>query len=158
VEQIHDYFPGANEVPKEGAWILVKTPPPCEYTVPPLSMWFATPWDMKRERNNSHRVRIVTPRGDLGLFPREYSIVKNPEKYHEFLGQGMELQFFGGVDGVPADQLFYLRSRGISKRDAIAMLLGNIRAHGVCWIETSRELCATFGMEWPEENRLATVQ
>src|SRR5437762_3387591 len=75
VEEFHDHFPGGNEVPKGGAWILVKTPPPCEFTVPPLSLWFATPWpfDPAYREVDPKRVCILTPRGNLGIFPREYS-------------------------------------------------------------------------------------
>lgn len=157
VEEFTNYFPGTNKVPEGGAWVLVKHPPQCEYTVPPLSIWFAEPWPIDNERHCSHRVQIVTPRGSLGLFPREYSLIENPEKYYEFIGDGMEMKFFGNDEGVPELPLFYLRSRGISKKDAIAMLIGQIKAHGVCWIETNPETCAVFGKEWPEKSSLATV-
>lgn len=157
VEEFTNYFPGANEVPEGGAWVLVKDPPFTEYTVPPLSLWFAEPWDMDHERRNSHRVKIITPKGELGLFPREYSIVSNPEKYLKFIGKDMTIKFFGSTTGVPPDALFYLRSRGVKKEDAITMLIGQVRSHGVCWIETSPEVCEYFGMEYPHESRLATI-
>lgn len=158
IEELHDYFPGDQEVPKEGAWILVKTPPPTEYTVPAMSIWFATPWPHKNERRNSHRCRIVTPRGDLGIYPREYVLIREPQKYYEFLGDGMEMKFFGNQNenGIPADKLFYLRSRGISKLDAIKLLIGEIKAHGLCWIESSEEVQRTFCRELPPKERLAT--
>lgn len=158
-EQFHDYFPGDNEVPEGGAWILVKTPPPTEYTVPPLSIWFAEPWPLDSEQYDSHRVKIVTPRGELGLFPREYSRIEDPGRYYEFIGDGMEIHFFGTGDvGVPELPLFYLRSRGIAKKDAISMLIGSIKAHGVCWIESDPSICAHFGKEWPAQYRLATLR
>ena len=109
MEQFQDYFPGRNKVPDGGGWILVKTPPPTEYTVPPLSIWFAEPWPMDNERHSTHRVKILTPKGELGLFPREYSLIEDPAKYYEFVGQGMEIHFFGNEEGVPKDALFYLR-------------------------------------------------
>jgi hypothetical protein len=156
-EQFGDYFPGANEVPEGGAWILVKREIPCAITVPPLSLWFAEPWPMAG-RHRVHRVKIITPRGELGVFPHEYSRVADVAKYYEFLGAGMEIRFFGGeLQGLPELPLFYLRSRGISKRDALAMLVGHIKAHGVCWIESTPETCAAFGMAWPHASRLATV-
>lgn len=156
-EEFENYFPGSNKVPEGGAWVLVKHPPHCEYTVPPLSIWFAEPWPMQQERHCSHRVKIMTPKGELGLFPREYSIVTDPGKYYEFIGEGMEAKFFGQEEGVPKDKLFYIRSRGVSKKDALIMLLGSIMTHGVLWIEAGKEVCAAFGKEWPDESRLATV-
>jgi hypothetical protein len=156
-EEFQDYFPGDNKVPDGGGWILVKTPPPTEYTVPPLSIWFAEPWPMDCERHSSHRVKIITPKGELGLFPREYSLIRDPSKYYEFVGQGMEIRFFGNEEGVPKDALFYLRSRGISKRDALCMLIAEIKAHGVMWIETDRKVAETFCRHFPDESRLATV-
>lgn len=156
-EEFQNYFPRENKVPDGGGWILIKHPPFTQYTVPPLSIWFAEPWPIPRERHSSHRVKIVTPKGELGLFPREYSLIKEPAKYYEFVGNGMEIHFFGNEEGVPKDALFYLRSRGISKSDALCMLIADIKTHGVMWIETDREIAETFCREFPEESRLATV-
>jgi hypothetical protein len=160
IDEYCDYLPGDNEVPKDGCWILIRKSPPTEYTVPPLSIWFAESWPLegRGKRPQPHRVKILTPRGELGLWPREYSRVKEVEKYYEFLGAGMEIKFFGSETGVPKDKLFYLRSRGIAKKDAIALLIGSIKAHGVCWIETSREVASCFVREheFPDPKRLAT--
>ena len=156
-EQFMDYFPGSNKVPDGGAWILVKTPPPTQFTVPPLSIWFAEPWPIERERFNSHRVKIITPKGELGLFPREYSLIENPAKYYEFVVDGMEIKFFGNEEGVPKDKLFYLRSRGIAKKDALCMLIAEIKVHGVMWIETDRNVAETFIRDFPDDSRLATL-
>lgn len=160
-ESFQDYFPGNNKVPEDGGWILVKTPPPCEYTVPPLSIWFAEPWPIVNERFCSHRVKIMTPKGELGLFPREYSLVNNPEKYYEFIGQGVTIKFFGGASAdMPEDlkaKLFYIRSRGVGKAEALSMLIGSIKLHGVLWLEADQQLAACFGMDWPHQAKLATV-
>lgn len=156
VEEFHDYFPGSNEVPKEGAWIMVTQSPGTEYTVPPFSFWFATPWPFDGEIA-PQRVKIITPRGELGLFPREYSIVKDPAKFYEFVGRGMTMRFFGGAEAqLPADKLFYIRSRGISKTAAIGMLIGEIKQHGICWLEASREAADYYGLDWPDDARNAT--
>ena len=157
VKERENYLPGKNKVPEDGAWILVKDPPATEYTVPPMSIWFATPWPMQDVRLEPHRVKIVTPRGDLGIYPCEYSMIEHPEKYFEFVGDGMEAKFFGNEEGIPRDKLFYLRSRGISKRDAMVMLIGEIKAHGVLWIESTRETVACFNMEFPDDKRNATL-
>jgi hypothetical protein len=161
--QFYDYFPDANEVPDGGAWILVKKPPlSTEYTVPPFSLWFAEPWPMESSSGQPvpKRVKILTPRGDLGLFPREYALAREPGKYYEFIGNGMSIHFFSGnvLGGVPEMPLFYLRSRGVSKADAIALLIGTIKSPGVCWMETDREVAATYVRddEWPSDDRLAT--
>lgn len=156
VDQFHDYFPGENVVPEGGAWILVKDSPPTEFTLRPFSIWFAEPWPMENDRWGCNRVKVMTPRGELGLFPREFSVVKDPAKYYEFLGQGITIHFFGKEEGVPKDALFYLRSRGISKRDALCMLISEIKAPCVLWLETDPKIAATFGREQPEESRIAT--
>ena len=162
-DQFQDYFPGNQEIPKKGAWIMIKQLLPTEFTPPPLSFWFATPWPMEhtsRAHRPPHRAKIITPRGELGVFPHEYSLVTDPGKYWEFIGTGeMKACFFGLEQrkGIPPDALFYLRSRGISKRDAITMLVGNIHAHGVLWLETDPKVAAVFGLEWPPESKLATI-
>lgn len=156
VDEFHDYFPGEQEVPEEGAWILVKELPGMEYMVPPLSIWFATPWPQDSGRHPVHRVKIITPKGEIGVYPHEYSKVKDPGKYFEFVGDGMSVKFFGNEEGVPRDKLFYIRSRGISKKDAMLMLIGSIMAHGVMWLETDEEVCKQFGYKWPPKERLAT--
>lgn len=160
-ESFQDYFPGRNKVPDEGGWVMVKMSPPCEYTVPPMSFWFAEPWPIVNERFCSHRVKIITPKGELGMFPREYALVDNPEKYYEFIGQGIDIKFFGGSSAEMPEELraklFYIRSRGVGKSEALAMLIGSIKLHGVMWLEAAPELAACFGMEWPAQNKLATV-
>jgi hypothetical protein len=155
-----DYFPGTQEIEPDGAWIMVTYPPPStEFTVPPLSMWFSTPWPQSGIGGYPmHRVKIVTPRGTLGVYPHEYSKIDDITKYLPFIGDdGLVIKFFGGVDGLPKDALFYLRSRGISKADAVVMLLGHVKSHGVCWIEAPPQICAAFGMDWPDAARLATT-
>jgi len=157
LDEYHDYFPGDNMLQKEGDWVMVKDPPNTEYTVTPFSFWFAIPWPMQGVRGHTlHRVKIKTPRGDLGLFSHEYSKIQDIGKYFEFIGDGIDIKFFGGVEGVPKEQLFYLRSRGISKTDAIKMLLSLIRSQEVCWLETRKEVAEVFRGEWPAEDRLAT--
>lgn len=161
VEQFFDYFPGDNVVPEEGGWVLIKSSPPTTPTVPPLSVWFATPWPMESDALAvPFRAKILTPKGELGIFPREYSIVPNPNRYFEFIGQGMMLRFFGGdTAGIPEAALFYLRAKGVRKQDAIALLIGHVKQHGVLWIETDRAVALAFIREqdFPAESRLATA-
>lgn len=157
IDEFNDYFPGNNLVKPPGAWILLKKELPLLFTPPPLSIWFATPWPMKgRLEHTIHRVKIITLKGEMGVFPHEYSRIEDISKYYEFIGNDVDIKFFGGVKGVPADALFYLRSRGISKGTAISMLLGLIKASEVCWLEVSRPIVESLGMQWPDESRLAT--
>jgi hypothetical protein len=157
VDEFSDYFPGSNQVPENGAWIMVRKSPPTEYTVPPMSFWFAEPWPMAGlVKNTVHRVKVVTPKGNLGILPHEYSLVKDISKYYEFLGGGIDIVFFGNEDtGLPPDKLLYLRSRGIKKQDAITMLIGEIKKHGVCYLKTRKEITDMFDLEWPRESSLA---
>lgn len=156
VAEFESYFPGSNKLDEDGNWILVKDYPPTEFTVPPLSVWFATPWGMdSRGGRTVHRVKILTPKGELGLFPHEYSKISNVEKFLQFVGDGMEIKFFGGLEGVPKDALFYLRSRGISKQQAITMLLSRVKSPEVCYLVTSREICEQMGFKWPTCDDLA---
>ncbi len=153
------FLPGDQKLSDEGDWIMVTTPPPTEYTVPPMSFWFALPWLMEGHGGHPmHRVKIITPRGNLGLFPHEYSKVTDVSRYYEFFGNGIEPIFFGaGEGGVPSDALHYLRSRGISKAEAIKMLIGSIKSPDVLYLMTDKSITDTFGMEWPHESRLATL-
>lgn len=153
--EFRSYFPEDNALAEDGDWILVKESPSTEYTVLPLSIWYATRWPMDTGRRPIHRVKVTTSKGDLGLFPHEYSKITAIEKYYEFIGDGMDIHFFGSDEGIPADKLFYLRSRGIPKKDAIVMLLKMIRSPAVCWIETRRDIAEAFVRHWPDESRVA---
>lgn len=67
--EVEDAFPEdyGKELPEEGAWIRVNSSPNCEYTVPPFSMWRASRWYMDASLAPIKRVKIITPKGDLGL-------------------------------------------------------------------------------------------
>lgn len=156
IAAFENYLPGENKLPEGGDWIMVRVAPHTQYTVPPMSIWFAEPWPMNNERFASNRVKVLTPRGDLGLFPCEYSRIRNPATFLEFVGKGMSLHFFGQETGVPVEKLFYLQAKGVSRKDALGMLIGEIRAHGVLWMETDREIVAQFYYDYPAEAALAT--
>ena len=159
VDEYTDHFPGTNLVEDPGSWVMIIRKLPTPYIPPPLSIWFATPWPTKGRRGHTmHRVKIITPCGEIGVWPHEYSKVRDISKYYEFIGKGMEIKFFGGVEGIPADALFYIRSRGISKSDAITLLMGLIKSPEVCWVETTKETATDLGFEWPKKSQLATVK
>lgn len=154
------YFPGNNELDPEGNWIMIKESPPTEYTVPPFSLWFATPWPQAGMLDKKlHRVKVVTPKGSLGLYPFEYVKCESITPFIELIDpkDGFELKFFGNLEGAPKDALFYIRSRGISKVDAFKMLLGEIKTHGVCWIQADRKYAEIYGKEWPHDSKNACL-
>lgn len=140
-------------LPPEGAWIMVKRSPVTEYTVPPLSMWYAEEWPGME----IYRIKIVTPRGSLGLLSSEYEIVRDLSAYLPFIGGEIAIRFFGNTPALPADSLFYLRSRGIGKMEAITMLLGDLKCPGFCWLEVREDIARAFTSSWPDASRLATA-
>jgi hypothetical protein len=159
--ELMGYFPEEHDskLPDEGAWILVKKSPETEYTVPPLSIWYALPWPMEDRRRGRgfYRVRIITPRGDLGILPHEYTVIKDITRYVGQEKEGMRFRFLSEDVEIPSDQLFYVMSRGIPRREATMMLLPELKSPNLGWFESSKEIADTFGYEWPSEERLATT-
>lgn len=148
LDEFHDYFPRGQSVPPEGSWILVKKiTSSLEYSVPPLSIWWAEPWEMEGEgdRSRPKRVKVVTSNGELGVFPREYVLIKDVEKFFPFIGDGIDIHFFGKIPDELNLQMFYLRSRGISKEAALTMLLGQVKGHGYLWLQFHEEYARIFG-------------
>lgn len=157
LKELMDYFPEDYHrgLPEKGAWICVQLVPPTEYTVPPLSMWYALPESRPCGRAHPRKLaRILTPSGSLYLEPHEYLLV---EDITTFLGQednGVHVRFLGGQVGTAlADQIFYIRSRGISRRDAELMLLGDIKRQDYCWLEVEPQYGLERNLEWPSPDR-----
>lgn len=152
------YYPQdfGRKIEEGGAWIQVLNPPQTEYTVPPFSVWYAAPWPMDRSMIKNvpiKRVQIVTPKGTLGLFPREYSIVKD---VREYLGREKDGILFHRLDGeavLPEEALFYMQSRGIPRGKAAMMLLHQLKGHAFGWFEFAPQYGEHFGKEWPERHR-----
>jgi hypothetical protein len=140
------YFPedyGA-KIPEEGGWILVTNPPHTEIKVNRFSIWFAMP-EVRPGRNGftMHLARILTPEGNLWLWPHEYSVVQ-VEKYLEFVGEGFEINYFSQEAEIKTDALFYLMSRGIKRPVALRLLLPTLKSQTVCWLEAHEELQGLF--------------
>lgn len=153
------------KIPEGGAWIMVKRPPMTEYTVPPLSMWYAreevTPRGTRTGNNRGpsqfyHKATILTPKGDLSLWPGEYTVVKDISVYFAFPDDHIHINLLGG-EAVNPDQLFYLRSRGIAKKDAIKMLLGTVKTQDVAFVTVHPEYGRLLisPSYWPRKERLA---
>lgn len=151
--EVENAFPEdyGKELPEEGAWIRVNRPPNCEFTVPPFSMWRASRWFLDPDSTGLQfkRVKIITPKGNLGIWPHEYCIVKDITEwlghehvYMRMIGEGAE-------SGINPDQLFYIRSRGVSRREAERMLFTQVTSQAYCWFETHPAYAQIYGLPWP---------
>ena len=125
------------KVGEEGAWVIVMMPPPTEYTVEPLSIWYAVEDEYSRDDGvRFYRVRILTPDGPLWLWPHEYTILQDlPGLIRE---EGMQVHYLSDQAAVQEDRLFYLRSRGIGKQDALLMLIGDVKEQTFCYFTSPR--------------------
>lgn len=140
------YFPEdfGSDIPEEGCWVLVKTPPCTEIRISKFSIWYALP--VVRPQSNGfslHLAKILTPDGDLCLWPHEYVKV-DVAKYMEFIGQGFEINYFGEAAEIHTDSLFYLMSRGVTRPAALQLLLPSLQSQTVCWLEACEEVQAYF--------------
>jgi hypothetical protein len=112
-------------IPKTGCWIRILIPPPTQFTVPHLSMWFAKPaWSDHR-----NLAKIITPEGELWVRPHEFQKVKDITQW-----VGMEpdvemhyLSKTAKVNEQVANMQWYLQTRGIDKHEATKLLLGHIK-------------------------------
>lgn len=149
-----------SRVPPEGAWIMIKDPPTTEFTVPCLSMWYALPDDKQTHVPGQirHRVKILTPLGTLWLWPYEYVVVRDLQPYLDMPGDHIHIHYLGGDGGVNADRLFYLRSRGISKAEAVKMLVGEVKAQDVMFITVHPAYGELLCRRQPNESRLAVKE
>jgi len=104
-----------------------------------------------------HLAQIVTPRGSLWLWPGEYVVVRDISNYFAFPDDHIHINLLGG-DSVNADKLFYIRSRGISKKDAIKMLLGDVKSQDVAYVTVHPAYARCFGVWEPPAERLAMLE
>lgn len=117
------------EIPPDGAWIMVKYPPYAEITVEPLSMFRASPIEHKGANKKlpgfrRKLARVVTPDGALDLYPYEYVRVEDITVY---MGEnGVETHYLNEETVIEPALLHYVMSRGISKNEAMLLLLGTI--------------------------------
>lgn len=144
------YFPGENEIPEEGAWILVLEEPHTvlqqQFRVPLLSMWRARPHELNAgavklrggRKIYPKQAVITTPAGDLHLWSHEYRIAANP------LGllsdPDATIHQLGGQPVLDEDHLFYLQSRGISRQDATMMLFEQITDTNFIYVTFPEEI------------------
>lgn len=136
----------------EGNWIQVQKPPHCEITVPPFSIWFAVPWPMDSYTCGVKvkRVKIVTLSGTLGLMPNEYSVIQDMGEWLGREPEGVMLRQMNDKPVCDADHLFYLMSRGITRKAATLMLIHTIKDPTFLWMEIAPQYGEYFGREWPD--------
>ncbi len=156
------YFPQdyKKRLPEEGNWIQVQRPPHCEITVPPFSIWFATPWSMKRESTGlqAKRVKIVTPAGELGIMPHEYCVIEDITKWFGREPEGVFVHQMNGQPICNTDHLFYLMSRGVKRQQATLLLASQIKDPSFLWVEIAPQYGEYFGKQWPEPQRCPFCQ
>lgn len=131
------YFPEefGKEIPEDGCWIRVIDVPYTElanrFDVPVLSMWRA-----RRSYMNGHTLAgrqrqlavINTPGGELHLWPHEYTIVPD---IRDYVGcePDVEMHVLGDSTAYTEKQegmLFYMQSRGITRRDASLLIFNEL--------------------------------
>lgn len=151
------YFPESvgKALPKEGAWVIVTQEPNTvlrnDFRLPVPSMWRAKPrhldvgaitvhLDMGTQTYTAHPVIavITTPAGELGLWPHEYVIASKPTEIAS--DPDSTLNSLGGQPLIDEDQLFYLRSRGIPRHQAVMMLLDTIENTDYAYVTFSHEV------------------
>lgn len=135
------------KLPPEGKWVQIKHTPHTEFTVPPFSIWFALPWEDSAHSKN--RVKIVTPSGSLGLWPHEYMVVEDMTQYLGRESEGILLHQMNDKPVCNVDHLFYLMSRGITRKQAVMMLINDIKDPTFLWLEFAPHYGEYFGKDWP---------
>jgi hypothetical protein len=106
-----------------------------------------------REDMIEQQVRIKTPFGDVYVQPHEYVIAKeslgevmdNAKEEHCFIRYLSDSKM---LKGKIADQVFYLKSRGIPHKEALALCFQNVSSQNLFYIEMHPEYQKTFTRNW----------
>lgn len=138
---MENIFPDAfgKTIATDGEWVLVTDPPSSTpYTVEPFSAWFAFPDPLVTRGVSRYRVKILKPEGELWLWAFEYQPMKDMSSY--VATEGVIINYLTGSAKVDEMQLLYLRSRGISKEDALIMLMDSIKSQFYCYLTIPRNV------------------
>jgi len=154
-------------VAKAGAWAMVtRALPPMEHRLDEQvrvgRVFWVTHWsdgcdDQGFQPDGSYKVRCLSPWGDLGLWPYEYSVMA-PARLTALWTEGALV--FHPLDLGQAQfdaVVFYCRSRGIGLADAAVMALGTLSGR-VGWFEPAPDIApdleamATRVNQWPWDN------
>jgi hypothetical protein len=160
-ECVEDYFPEdyGKGIPESGAWIMLlmsvhvgkeTTPGKFEKVeVPHLSIWFALPTVSPNGYGDQKLKKAIIqhPKGEVHVFPHEYTIVSDLSKYLEMTEEeGFYINFLSETSGgFDPDKLLYIMSRGIPKAVAQRMLLPELRDPFFCYFTFHPDYSAYFG-------------
>jgi hypothetical protein len=106
-------------------------------------------YDLLEESYPTWQMKIRTRNGDVCIQPHEYNIIEDLSIYLEAVKDGGAfIRYLNEEEtikkGKIADQIFYLRSRGIGFADAIMMITGNIKTQNLFYIEFHEEYRKIF--------------
>lgn len=121
--------------------------------VPHLSIWYALPTTTHFAREidgtklHASQAVIQTPKGEVHIWPHEYTVVKDLSKYLEFTEeQGFNIHFLNPESGGFDEQkLHYIRTRGISLAEARRWLLPELKNPYFCYFTFNEEYSKAFG-------------
>lgn len=152
INTLHGALPyEASKIPDEGAWISVINPPHTTIDVPAYSIWRA------KAGYHSHRFKILhngrrkwvnwpillavilTPEGEVWLYPTEYAKIRDVTPLLEYEGRGLTLHYMGGEPQGLQDQVFYCQTRGLSRKDALLTCLGSIDTQDFLYMTIDEE-------------------
>jgi hypothetical protein len=100
------------------------------------------------------QVKIKTPFGDVAIQPHEYTVVKELQGYIEPVKDGHAFMRFMSnqkqLTGKIADQVFYLRQRGIPFAEAIQLCIQNVKTQNLFYIEMHPEYQKMFTRDFDQ--------
>jgi len=139
---------------EEAQWIIVTKTPDCQILVPKFSMWIALPDesnDIKCVGITKKYWKIFTPYGELRLHLNEAHIV-DITKYADSIGIDCHIKFLNKnpeiTDNVIKERIFYIRSRGIGKIDAMKYVLGDLKDPQLFYIVFRKEYQEFYCRDW----------
>jgi hypothetical protein len=84
------------------------------------------------------RVRIMAPAGEVSIEPYEWVPIPDISKYFDAVGNGIILHEYAVQAKQTSrmeDQIFYMQTRGLSRHEAMTLLLGEVRKPNVVWMQ-----------------------
>lgn len=180
MQDLEMYYPEdyGKLIPKEGAWIMVLNTNSLGKSdnnnfkksttiwVKGLSFYYAKPLIKNYDSEwqvGQKMAQIITKQGEVLLYPHEYNVVNDIHKYYESFGEGINIVWLNDKAekrvGNP-EALFYIRSRGISLKEAYKMILGDIKDQNLLYLESDDEIMEMFNKEIPpkEETELKETE
>lgn len=93
--------------------------------------------------------QILTPEGEVHLKPHEYKIIADIDPYLDMVdGEHLSLEELGGIKAAKKlnEMVFYCRSRGISRLDALKMTGGTVKRSNVYYLKFHEAYAEHFGI------------